>query len=71
MIDTALQSELLKQIDQLPSELQRQVLLYAKSLSSSRPRGTLGRELLHLAGTISDEDAQEMMKAIEGDCERI
>jgi hypothetical protein len=71
MIDSAFQTELLKQIDQLPSELQKQVLIFAKNLKSPTPRGTPGRELLRFAGTISKEDAQEMMKAIEEECEKI
>jgi hypothetical protein len=71
MIDSAFQNELLKQIDQLPSDLQKQVLDYAKNLKSSPPQGTPGSELLRLAGTISDDDAQEMMKAIEEGCEQI
>jgi hypothetical protein len=71
MIDLTFQNELLKQIDQLPSDLQEQVLVYAKSLKSTTPQGTPGRELLRFAGTISDEDAQEMMKAIEEGCEQI
>ena len=71
MIEIAFQNELLKQIDQLPSDMQKQVLIYAKSLSSSGPLGTPGREFLRLAGTMSVEDAQEMLKAIEEDCERI
>ena len=71
MIDIALQNELLKQIDELPSDLQKQVLLFAKNLKSSAPCGTPGSELLRFSGTISDEDAQEMMKAIEEGCEQI
>jgi len=71
MIDIAFQNELLKQIDQLPSDLQKQVLVFAKKLKSTMPQGTLRSELLRLAGTISDDDAQEMMKAIEEDCERV
>ena len=71
MIDIAFQNELLKQIDQLPSNLQEQVLSFVKNLKSATPQGTPGRELLRFAGTISDEDAQDMMKAIEEGCERI
>jgi len=35
------------------------------------PKGTPGRDLLKYAGTISQADAQEMLKAIEEECERI
>ena len=35
------------------------------------PRGTPGRDLLHLAGTLPPEDAEEMRQAIENGCEKV
>jgi hypothetical protein len=35
------------------------------------PNGTPGIELLRFAGTLSDEDAQAMKRAIEEDCEQV
>jgi len=73
MVDSQVHDELIKQLDQLPVGQQRRVLDFARSLSSpsAAPRGIPGHELLRFAGTISPEDAQEMMDAIEEGCERI
>ena len=73
MVDAQVQTELLKQLDQLPIAQQQRVLDYARSLSTSAPRllGVPGRELLDLAGSISDEDAKAMMDAIEEGCEQV
>lgn len=39
--------------------------------ASPKPLGTPGRELLGLAGTISSDDAKEMMTAIEEGCGKV
>ena len=71
MLDTLLQEELAKEMDQLPPPLQRKVINYAHSLTQPRPHGTPGRQLLKYAGFLSPEDAKEMMDAIEEGCEGI
>jgi hypothetical protein len=73
MVDSQIYSELIKQLDHLPIVQQRRVLEYARSLLSSptTPRGIPGKELLRFAGTISKEDGQAMMDAIEEECERV
>jgi hypothetical protein len=71
MIDATIQSELLKEVGQLAPTLQRKVVDFARSLAQSRPRGTPGKQLLRFAGTMTHEEAQEFLKAIEEDCERI
>jgi hypothetical protein len=71
MIDSSLQNELIKEVEQLPPALQRKVVEYAHSLKSTTPEGTPGRELLRFAGIMSKEDAEEMMKIIEEGCEQI
>jgi hypothetical protein len=63
--------EIIREVNGLPPELQRRVLGYARSLVLSRPRGTPGRKLLPLAGTLPPEDAQEMIEAIEAGCEQV
>jgi len=67
MIDAATQSELLREVEQLPPPLQRKVVDFAHSLAQSRPRGTPGRELLEFAGILSPEEATAMSDAIEED----
>lgn len=71
MLDAAIQSDLLKEVEQLPPPLQRKVVAYAHSLSQARPQGTPGKQLLKFAGILSPEEAKAMMDAIEEGCERI
>ena len=71
MLDAAIQSDLLKEVERLPPPLQRKVVNYAHSLAQPRPRGTPGRQLLKYAGFLSPEEAKAMMDAIEEGCERI
>ena len=71
MLDAAIQSDLLKEVERLSPPLQRKVINFAHSLVTSRPRGTPGHELLEFAGILSPEDAKEMMDAIEEGCEGI
>ena len=70
MLDSTIQNDLLKEVEQLPLPLQRKVVEFAHSLAGSAPRGTPGDQLLRFAGTMTEEEAKEMMAAIE-DCERI
>ena len=72
--DSLIQSELLSYLGQLPADEQALVVDFARTLAKSpKPKkvGTPGKELLRFAGTISHEDAQQMMKAIEEGCEQI
>lgn len=71
MIDATIQQELLAQLAQLPEEKQRRVLDFAHALGGSTPRGVPGSQLLQFAGTMTDEEAKEMLTAIEEDCEQV
>jgi hypothetical protein len=71
MIDAEIQTELLKQVEQLPMAKQRQVLRFARSLAERRPEGVPGDRLLRFAGTMTHEEAQEFLRGIEEKCERI
>jgi hypothetical protein len=71
MLDAGIQSELLKEVEQLPPPLQRKVVDFAHSLAQSRPRGTPAKQLLEFAGILDAEEAKAMMAAIEEGCERI
>jgi len=70
MSNTEIQAELLKRINQLSEEEQRQVLNFATNLPAS-PQKDLAAHFLDLAGTLDPQSAQEMLQAIEEDCERI
>ena len=71
MLDAAIQSDLLKEVERLSPPLQRKVVDFAHSLATSRPRGTPAKQLLKFAGFLSPEVAKAMMDAIEDGCERI
>ena len=71
MLDAAIQSDLLKEVEQLAPPLQRKVINYAHSLTQPRPRGTPGKQLQKYAGTLSPEEAEAMMAAIEEGCEQV
>jgi len=73
MVDSQIHEQIVKELDHLPLPLQQRVLEFARSLSSPpvTPRGIPGRELLRFAGTISSEDCQAMLEAIEEGCEQV
>jgi hypothetical protein len=71
MVDSSIQQAILNELGHLPVPKQKQVLDYAVALRGARPKGTPGMELLKFAGTISNEDAKEMIEAIEAGCEQI
>lgn len=70
MSNTEIQAELLKRINQLSEEEQRQVLNFASNLPASSKKAPAAH-FLDLAGTLDSQSAQEMLQAIEEDCERI
>ena len=71
MVDTFVQNELLKQMEQLSPALQRRVLDYARAMAESTPQGTPGKDLLQFAGIMSPDEADEFLRSIEEDCERV
>lgn len=68
---STIKQEVVRQLDQLPPELQRQVLDYAHSLAISFPKGVKGKQLLSFSGIMETEDIQAMSEAIEAGCERV
>jgi len=73
MVDSNLRLQLLEELERLPTMLQARVLEFARTLSEAPepPAGTPGTEVLRFAGSLSDEDAAEMLAAINEDCARI
>jgi hypothetical protein len=73
MIQPSIKQQILEDLDRLSPELQRraQELVHELALSTTRPKGTPGRELLRFAGILDDESAAEMERVIEEGCERI
>jgi hypothetical protein len=71
MVDSALKRELETQLDGLPAAQQRQVLDFARGLTSGQPRGVRGERLLKLAGSIHPADLIQMVQAIGQNCENV
>lgn len=71
MVDKNVRDALLKELDRMPISLQRQVLSFASSLNRPRPKGTPVNSLLRFAGTISPEDGEAMMRAVDEGCEQV
>jgi len=69
--DPLIQSEILSYLGQLGSEDQARVVNLARTLAKSSKRGTPGKDLLRIAGTIPHDDLEQMKEAIEQECERL
>jgi hypothetical protein len=71
MTHAEIQHQLYEEIDKLSAAEQLRLLATARELRSVTPKGTPWSEIKHLAGTLPDEDAREIMAAIEEGCENI
>jgi hypothetical protein len=71
MTYSVITQQVIRQLDQLPFELQRKVLDFAQALALSLPKGTPGKQLLRFAGIMERGDIQAMIQAIEAGCERV
>lgn len=68
---STIKQDVIRQLDQLPPELQRQVLDFAHALAISFPKGVQGKELLSFSSIMETEDIQAMSETIEAGCERV
>ena len=68
---STIKQDVVRQLDQLPPELQRQVLDFAHALAISFLKGVQGKQLLSFSGIMETEDIQAMSEAIEAGCERV
>ncbi len=71
MVNPTLERELHLQLENLLPPAQQKVLEFAKALVMVRPRPMNKQDLLSLAGSLSDEEAKEMMEAIDEDCGQV
>ena len=71
MGNSIIAKQIIRQLDQLPLDLQQQVLNFTQELALSLPKGVPGKQLLHFTGLIEPDDIQAMSQAIEAGCERI
>ncbi len=71
MSTPAVTKTILEQVQELPEDLQYQVLSFIQSLKTTPPKGVPGEDILKFAGMIPPEELDAIEKAIEEDCERI
>jgi len=64
-------AEVVEQLESLPTDLQQQVLAYAKRLASLAQCGASGQSLLRFAGLIPPDDLELMRQAIDEGCEQV
>jgi hypothetical protein len=62
--------EIVARVDKLPVEMQEEVLRFVASLAHS-PKGESGAVLRSFSGSLDHVSAQEMIRAIEEECERV
>jgi len=66
-----IRQEIANRIDRLPPEMQEEVLRFVASLDPASLRGESGAVLRQFAGTLDRTSAQQMIQAIEDECERV
>jgi hypothetical protein len=71
MIDPTLLNQLLRQVEKLTLEDQRRVLDFAGSLSKTVDLTSRPQDIMELCGTLGSKSAEQMIQAIEADCERV
>ncbi|MCK4766627.1 MAG: hypothetical protein KAW12_30825 [Candidatus Aminicenantes bacterium] len=72
MQQVSIKSQVIKEMDVLPLNLQRSVLAFVKILAKPTiPKGVPGRNLMKFAGILTEDEADELSRIIEEDCERI
>ena len=62
--------EILRRLDSLPVDLQNKLLEFMSG-NRTAPAGAGGEHCAAFAGTLDSASAQEMIDAIEAECERI
>jgi hypothetical protein len=70
-MEPAMEKELLKQLEQLSPEEQRQVLNFARTLATCNRCGTPGESLIRFGGLIEAADLAIIAEAVEEGCEQV
>jgi hypothetical protein len=63
--------EIVARVDKLPPEMQEKVLRFVASLAAPAPKGESGAALRQFSGSLDRISAEEMRRAIDGECERV
>lgn len=71
MTQPSIKQRILDDFDRLPPELQLRALelVHGLAVSTSRPEGTPGNDLLRFAGILDEEAARKMERTIEEGCQ--
>jgi hypothetical protein len=64
-------NEIVARLDKLPPEMQEGVLRFVAYLVAPTHRGESGGGLRRFAGSLDPVSAQEMIRAVEEECERV
>ena len=64
-------TQVVEQLQELPENLQRQVLDFVYRLKAASMKDMPGSQLLQFAGSISPQDLKAMQQAIDKECENI
>ena len=70
-MSSTIKNRVIEQIENLPADLQQQVLIFIKSLQIKEQKGVAGKQLLDVAGGITLNDLKLMQKEIEEGCEKV
>jgi hypothetical protein len=65
-----LAKQIMDKLDRLPDDKLEKAMKLIEGLERETPKGTPGRELRQFAGTLSREEADEMLQAVE-ECRQI
>ena len=64
-------TEVMRQLETLPEDLQRQVLEFVQAMQMLARRGAPGKQLRQFAGAIPPHDLELMRQAIDQECDRV
>lgn len=64
-------SQVIEQLQELPDNLQRQVLDFIQKLKAASDKEMKGVQLIQFSGAISLKDLEVMQRAIDKECEKI
>ena len=70
-METPIVEKVIEELRNMPQDLQWRVLEFARTLTQSTLRGVPGRDLLHFAGAISQDDIEPISEAVERGCEQV
>ncbi len=71
MISLEIKKKLIEDLNNLPFDSQKKVQEFAHALLITQSIGKSGRDMARFSGVLSNDDASELKKIIEGGCEKV